>query len=60
MCMGERLAKAELFLFTVNCFQMFKFRFDPESPEPSLDASPASFLARWPSSYKLVVDARRY
>ena len=45
ICLGENLAKTELFLITTSVFQSFKIVPDPDSPKPSLEAQVNGIVA---------------
>ncbi len=55
-CMGEVLARAEQFLFTVGMVQNFEFRQQKEGPPPSL--LPVSGMISYPQGYDAVVIPR--
>lgn len=57
ICLGERLARAKLFTFIVSFLRKFNFplAFDPKL---TLEADSPSGMVRWPSLYKIVLEAR--
>ena len=54
VCLGESLAKTELFIFAVTFLQKFDFRVDSKCP-PSLDHKPG--LTTAPQPYELIANA---
>ena len=56
-CIGENLARAELFIFITYFFQDFNFILC-DNPKASLDGDPAGGLVRWPSPYKVILESR--
>lgn len=57
MCIGENLARAELFLFITYFFQTFNFVLS-EIPKTSLEGDPNAGIIRWPKPYKVILQAR--
>ena len=55
-CIGERLAKKELFLFLVNFFQKFTFRLADYSFDNIFEADPTSGIFRWAQPYQVIVE----
>jgi methyl farnesoate epoxidase/farnesoate epoxidase len=55
ICLGETLAKDELFLFMGNIFQQLKVTTVPGEPKPSLEPRPVSQLVLMPREHKLVL-----
>ena len=55
-CLGETLAKAELFLFVAGLLQQFKIRPEVEGEPPSENY--AMGLTLLPQPFKLVFEAR--
>jgi len=59
-CIGERLAKKELFLFLVNFFQKFTFqlvdKLDNNKSSNIFDADPTSGIFRWAQPYQVIVE----
>jgi cytochrome P450 len=58
VCLGEALAKHELFLFLVSTFQQFLVTQDPSSPPPSTEAR-STMLINIPLPHKLILHARK-
>ena len=57
VCLGETLARTELFLFIASIFRIFSVTWDPNSPKPSKDDSiDATILA--PKPHKLIFTIR--
>ena len=54
-CMGEVLATAETFLFTVGLVQQFEFR-EPEGQR--LDMDPISGIIGYPKDFEAIVKPR--
>ena len=55
-CLGEQLARMEVFLFLVSLVQNFEFLPDPDSGElPPLDCPVSGFIFT-PSCYKIVAN----
>ena len=52
MCLGESLAKLELFLFLANVLHVFSIDFPADEPQPSLE--PAGGLIQYPHPYKAI------
>ncbi|CAG0881029.1 unnamed protein product [Cyprideis torosa] len=57
-CLGEALAKMELFLFLTNFLQRFRFRPAPNEKLPSIDDSILAGAVLRPLHYKLIVEVR--
>ncbi|XP_021956777.1 cytochrome P450 2J3 [Folsomia candida] len=57
VCLGESLAKDELFLFTACLFQRFRVTPDPNGPPPTMDYHMATVLI--PMPHNLVVHDRQ-
>nr|QSD59122.1 CYP3681A1 [Diaphanosoma celebensis]QST15080.1 CYP370C11 protein [Diaphanosoma celebensis] len=57
ICIGESLARLELFLFVASIFRTFDFHLCSE-PTPSLSGSPDSGIVRLPSPYKVRLELR--
>ena len=55
-CVGEKLARAELFLFTSMLLQKFKFK--KLSPDQVLDFDPVPGLSFHPKPFRVVVEER--
>ncbi|XP_053552904.1 cytochrome P450 2U1-like [Bombina bombina] len=53
VCMGEQLAKMELFLMFVNLMQMYKFNFADETFKPMLEGRFGLTLAPYPFEIKI-------
>jgi len=56
VCLGETLARDELFLFTASLFQRFKVKPDPNSPPPKIEYYAAPVLI--PKPHQLVLTDR--
>ena len=56
VCLGESLAKNELFLFATGLLQRFRFRPENESDLPSLDGDTGITLA--PPEYNVIAEYR--
>ncbi|CAL8133539.1 unnamed protein product [Orchesella dallaii] len=56
VCVGETLARDNIFLFLTNIFQKFDIKFDPSVKEPSLDTIPGFF--RSPGDYQVIMKDR--
>ena len=56
-CIGENLARVELFIFVTYFFKKFEFTLC-ENPKVSLNGDPRSGIVRWPSPYKVVLKSR--
>ncbi|CAG7822225.1 unnamed protein product [Allacma fusca] len=55
-CLGETLARDEVFLFLTNMFHRYSFIPAPENPKPSLEPTGGFTLA--PQDYKVIVTER--
>ena len=55
-CMGEDLARSELFIFSSNLLQRFSIETDPNNRNPSL--APVVSTVQMPKSHKLVFKER--
>jgi len=53
VCLGETLARDELFLFTTSLFQRFDVKPDPNSPRPVIEYYPAPVLIPKPKNLLL-------
>jgi cytochrome P450 len=58
VCLGEPLARDQLFLFIVNIFQKFKLIPDPSNPQPSLEPR-VGFLTA-PKPFTVVATTRTH
>ncbi|ODM87100.1 Cytochrome P450 2J5 [Orchesella cincta] len=56
ICVGENLARDNIFLFMTNIFQKFEVRFDPKSKEPGLGTLMGFF--RNPEDYSVIMKDR--
>ena len=52
-CLGEHLARMELFIFLVSLVRRFEFLPDPNAAEPSVDNASSGFILA-PKAYNLV------
>lgn len=57
-CIGENLARVELFTFITYFFQSFNFTLCQSDAKPSLKPDPNSGLVFWPHPYKVVLQLR--
>ena len=55
-CLGEPLAKDEIFLFLTNIYRRFDIFFDPSKPRPSL--SPQKGFLLCPQDFNVIVTER--
>ena len=55
-CLGENLAKVELFYFIAYFFQTFNFTLCQTDPIPSLETDPKGGIICWPSPYKVILE----
>lgn len=53
VCLGESLAKTELFLFLARLLQQFTFKYPPDSPPPSLE--PQHGVVSYPMPFKVCI-----
>lgn len=56
MCLGEPLARMELFLFMVGLFSRFRFYFPEDKPKPTMD--PQIGFTCTPVPYEVCVAVR--
>jgi cytochrome P450 len=56
-CLGESLAKMELYLFAAALLQKFRFKFPADRKPPSL--APSGGLVLFPEPYEIVVELRK-
>lgn len=56
VCLGESLARDELFLFTTSLLQKFSVEMDPNSPRPKLESKFNQIVT--PNPHKLLFHAR--
>lgn len=56
VCLGESLARDELFLFVASLFQRFRVATDPNGPKPTLEYHTAAVLI--PKAHDLIVHDR--
>ncbi|ODM92838.1 Cytochrome P450 2J5 [Orchesella cincta] len=56
VCVGETLARDNIFLYLTNIFQKFDVKFDPKGKEPSLETIPGFFRA--PEPYTVIMKER--
>ena len=56
MCLGDSLAKMELYLFTTALLQKFKFKFPADRPPPSLIPDVSTILVSKP--FDVVIELR--
>lgn len=59
MCLGEGLAKMEIFLFFTSLLQQFRFTPPPGVGEDELDLTPAVGFTLSPSPHKLCAIPRQ-
>lgn len=57
-CIGENLARVELFTFVTYFFHTFNFVLCKNDPKPSLEVDPKSGIVRWPSPFKVILELR--
>ncbi len=58
VCLGESLARDELFLFITGIFQAFTVTPDPNSPTPTTEQQDSNIIAM-PKPHKLVIRERK-
>lgn len=56
ICLGESLARMELFLFLVGLVSQFRFYFPSDKPKPSLE--PVCGITNAPKPYQICVEMR--
>ena len=56
VCLGESLARTELFLFTTSIFQQFHMTWDPTAEKPSLKKRLGCIIP--PAPYKIILTER--